>query len=256
VTGVSLGRRALAEFLGSAFLVAVIVGSGVAAQRLSPGDVGLQLFENAAVTGAGLIAIILAVGPVSGGHLNPVVSLADRWFGGLSTRDLGVYVIAQITGACTGCMLANLMYGLPAIDWSTKARSGGGLWLAEVIATLGLLLVVFGVARSRRNNLAPFAVGTYIAAAYWFTSSTSFANPAVTIGRMLSDSFAGIAPGSVPGFVAFQIVGATAAVVIVRVLYPEIGRTAGDVVVPHMVEGRSPDGSHLVRNQEDGNESR
>jgi glycerol uptake facilitator-like aquaporin len=211
---------------------------------------------NAAVTGAGLIAIILAVGPVSGGHLNPVVSLADRWFGGLSTGDLSVYVVAQITGACTGCVLANLMYGLPAIDWSTKVRSGGGLWLAEVIATLGLLLVVFGVARSRRNNLAPFAVGAYIAAAYWFTSSTSFANPAVTIGRMLSDSFTGIAPGSVPAFVAFQIVGAAMAVVIVRGLYPEIGRAARDVVVPHTIEGPSPDGRAVVPNLEDRNESR
>lgn len=228
-----LARRALAEFLGTMLLVAVVVGSGIAAQRLSPGDIGLQLFENAAATGAGLIAIILAVGSVSGAHLNPVVSLADRVFGGLSTRDLGAYVAAQVAGASAGCMLANLMYELPAVDWSTKTRSSGGLWLAEIVATAGLLLVVFGVVRSGRGSVAPFAVGAYITAAYFFTSSTSFANPAVTIGRMFSNTFAGIDPTDVPAFIAFQLVGAVIAVGLVRLLYPDIAHDLPDLIVAH-----------------------
>jgi glycerol uptake facilitator-like aquaporin len=229
----ALARRALAELVGTMLLVAVVVGSGIAAQRLSPGDVGLQLFENAAATAAGLVAIILAVGSVSGAHLNPVVSLADRVFGGISTRDLGAYVVAQITGAVAGCMLANLMYDLPAIDWSTKTRSGSGLWLGEIVATAGLLLVIFGVVRSGRRSAAPFAVGAYIGAAYFFTSSTSFANPAVTVGRMFSDTFAGIDPSDVPAFVAFQLIGGAVAVALVRLLYPGIRRDASELVVPH-----------------------
>lgn len=228
-----LARRALAEFLGTLLLVAVVVGSGIAAQRLSPGDVGLQLFENAAATAAGLVAIILAVGSVSGAHLNPVVSLADRVFGGLSTRDLGAYIAAQVAGACAGCMLANLMYELPAVDWSTKTRSSGGLWLGEIVATAGLLLVVFGVVRSGRGSVAPFAVGAYIGAAYFFTSSTSFANPAVTIGRMFSNTFAGIDPVDVPSFIAFQLVGAAIAVGLVRLLYPDITHDLPDLIVAH-----------------------
>lgn len=232
-----LPRRALAEFLGTMLLVAVVVGSGIAAQRLSPGDVGLQLFENAAATAAGLVAIILAVGSVSGAHLNPVVSLADRVFGGLSTRDLGAYIAAQVAGACAGCMLANLMYELPAVDWSTKTRSGGGLWLGEIVATAGLLLVVFGVVRSGRGSVAPFAVGAYIGAAYFFTSSTSFANPAVTIGRMFTNTFAGIDPVDVPSFIAFQLVGAAIAVGLVRLLYPDITHDLPDLIVAHHEDG-------------------
>jgi glycerol uptake facilitator-like aquaporin len=228
-----LRRRALAEFVGTAFLVAVVVGSGIAAQQLSPHDVGLQLFENAAATAAGLVAIILAVGPVSGAHLNPVISLADRIFGGLTTRALGVYVAAQVAGACSGCVVANLMFDRAAFEVSTKARSGGGMWLGEVVATLGLLLVVFGVVRSGRIASAPFAVGAYIGAAYWFTSSTSFANPAVTVARMLSDTFAGIAPRSTPAFVIAQLTGALVAVGLIRVLYPHIGDVADDLLVPH-----------------------
>jgi arsenate reductase len=228
-----LARRAFAEFVGTMLLVAVVVGSGIAAQRLSPGDVGLQLLENAAATAAGLIAIILAVGAVSGAHLNPVVSLADRVFGGISTRELGAYVAAQTAGAAVGCMVANLMYELPAVDWSTKTRTGGGLWLAEAVATAGLLLVIFGVVRSGRRSVAPFAVGAYIGAAYFFTSSTSFANPAVTIGRMLSNTFAGIDPASAPAFIAFQLVGAAVAVGVVRLLYPDITRDLPDLIVPH-----------------------
>jgi glycerol uptake facilitator-like aquaporin len=229
----TLPRRALAEAVGTMLLVAVVVGSGIAAQRLSPHDVGLQLFENAAATAAGLVAIILAVGPVSGAHLNPIVSLADRVFGGITTRELGVYTIAQVTGGVLGCVLANLMYELPAVDWSTKTRSGGHLWLAEAVATAGLLLVVFGVVRSGRGSAAPFAVGAYIGAAYFFTSSTSFANPAVTIGRMFSDTFAGIDPSSVPAFLVFQLVGAVIALALVRVLYPDIDRELPDLIVEH-----------------------
>jgi len=228
-----LSRKALAEFVGSAMLVAVVVGSGIAAQRLSPGDVGLQLLENAAATAAGLIAIILAVGPVSGAHLNPAVSIADRIFGGLSNGELGAYVTAQIGGGVAGCMLANAMYDLPAVDWSTRARSGGALWLSEVVATTGLLLVIFGVVRSGRASVAPFAVGAYIGAAYWFPSSTSFANPAVTIGRTLPDTFAGIDFASMPAFVACQMLGALVAVGLVHVLYPHIGDVADELVVPH-----------------------
>jgi len=230
---VALARRAFAEFLGTLFLVAVVVGSGIAAQRLSPDDVGLQLLENALATGAGLVAIILAVGPVSGAHLNPVVTLVDRYFGGVSSREVMAYVPAQVTGACVGAVIANLMYELPAIQLSTKTRSGSGRDLAEVVATTGLLLVIFGVARSGRTKLAPFAVGAYIAAAYWFTSSTSFANPAVTVGRMLTNTFAGIKPSSGVAFVAFQLVGGAVAVGLIRMLYPDIARGSAAIVVPH-----------------------
>jgi glycerol uptake facilitator-like aquaporin len=227
-----LGRRFAAEFVGTAMLVAVVVGSGIAAQRLSPGDVGLQLLENTAATAAGLIAIILAVGSVSGAHLNPVVSVADALFGGLERRALPAYIAAQIGGGIAGAVLANLMFSSPAVEWSTKTRSGGGLWLGEVVATAGLLLVIFGVVRSGRGAAAPFAVGAYIGAAYWFTSSTSFANPAVAIARSFSDSFAGIAPRSMPAFVAFEIVGAAIGIALVWYLYPDIGSSADEVVVP------------------------
>ena len=238
LTPAPLPRKALAEFVGTAMLVAVVVGSGIAAQRLSPGDIGIELLENAAATAAGLIAIILAVGPVSGAHLNPAVSVADRIFGGMSNRELGVYVVAQIGGGVAGCVLANAMFNLPAVDWSTKTRSSGALWLSEVVATTGLLLVIFGVVRSGRATVAPFAVGAYIGAAYWFTSSTSFANPAVTIGRTLSNTFAGIDPASMPAFVACQLLGALIAVGLVRVLYPQIAEVADELVVPH---GHEPD---------------
>jgi glycerol uptake facilitator-like aquaporin len=227
-----LGRRFVAELVGTAMLVAVVVGSGIAAQRLSPGDAGLQLFENAAATATGLIAIILAVGSVSGAHLNPVVSVADTIFGGLERRALLVYIPAQIAGGIAGAILANLMFSSPAVEWSTKTRSGGGLWLAEVVATAGLLLVIFGVVRSGRSSAAPFAVGAYIGSAYWFTSSTSFANPAVAIARTFSNTFAGIAPRSMPAFVAFEIVGAAVGIALVWYLYPGIRESADDVVLP------------------------
>ncbi|MBV9040217.1 MAG: aquaporin family protein [Acidimicrobiia bacterium] len=232
----ALPRRALAEFCGTAFLVAVVVGSGIAAQRLSPNDAGLELFENAAATAAGLVALILAFGPVSGAHFNPVVSLADSLFGGLPARDLPVYLGAQVTGAIGGAVVANLMFELDAVHWSTKTRSSGGLWLGEVVATIGLLMVIFGVVRSGRTNAAPFAVGAYIGGAYFFTSSTSFANPAVSIGRMFTNTFAGIKPSSVPAFVAFELVGAALAVVLIKALYPDVGDVAGEVVVPREPE--------------------
>ena len=210
-----------------------MVGSGIAAQRLSPGNLGLQLLENAAATAGALAALILALGPVSGAHLNPVVTLADRVFGGLGTTDLAGYVAAQVAGAGVGAVLANLMFQLSAVEWSTRTRSSGALWLGEVVATFGLVLVVFSVARSGRSSAAPFAVAAYIGGAYFFTSSTSFANPAVTIGRTLSNSFAGIRPSSAPAFVVAQLVGAGIAVAAVRVLYPDVAVAAPGVVVPH-----------------------
>lgn len=215
-----LVRRGVAELVGTAFLVAVVVGSGIAAERLSA-DVGLRLFENAAATALGLAALILAFGPVSGAHLNPVVSLVDRLLGGLTNREVAVYVAAQLSGGAVGSVVANLMYSLPAAEWSSTGRSGGGLWLAELVATGGLVLVVFGVTRSDQRSAAAFAVGGYIGAACFFTASTSFANPAVTVARSLTDTFTGIAPGSVPAFVAAQVAGAGAAFALVRFLHPD-----------------------------------
>ena len=223
-------RRASAEAVGAALLVAIVIGSWIAAQRLSPGDTGLQLLENSTATGAGLVALILALGAVSGAHFNPVVTVADRMLGGTSTRDAGIYVVAQVVGACIGAVVANLMFGLSAINLSTHTRSGGDIWLGEFVATFGLLLVILGVVRSGRSSVAPYAVGGYIAAAYWFTSSTSFANPAVTIARTLSDTFAGIRPSSVPMFVVLEIAGALVAVVLARYWHPTL-HTA-DLVEP------------------------
>jgi glycerol uptake facilitator-like aquaporin len=228
-------RRLFGEFLGTALLVTAVTGSGIAASRLSPNDLGLQLLENAAATAAALTAIILAIGPVSGAHLNPVVTLANRFFGGLSNGEAAAYIAAQVSGGAAGAVIANLMFSTPAVELSTKVRSSGGLWLAEVVATFGLLLIIFGIARSHRASAAPFAVGAYIGGAYFFTASTSFANPAVTAARMLSNTFAGIAPSSVPGFVLAQLGGAALAVLSIRVLYPNVGKFAPDVVVPHEV---------------------
>jgi len=230
MTDRDLLRRVTAEAVGTAMLVAIVVGSGIAAQRLSPSDVGLQLLENSTATGAGLVALILALGTVSGAHFNPVVTLADRWLGGTTTRDAGLYVVAQVAGACVGAIVANVMFGLSAVEVSTHTRTGGDLWLGEFVATLGLLLVILGVVRSGRSSVAPYAVGGYIAAAYWFTSSTSFANPAVTIGRTLSNTFAGIRPSSAPMFIVMQIIGALVAVVLARFWHPTL-KTA-DLVLP------------------------
>src|SRR3954449_7991278 len=201
-------RRLLAEFLGSAFLAALVIGSGIAAQQLSE-DAGLQLLENAAATAAGLFAIILMFGPVSGGHFNPVVSLVDAAFG---RRDALAYIPAQVAGGITGAVVANAMFALSAISISTRHRASRAHLFAEVIATLGLILVIFALARTRRGSITPAAVGAYIGAAYFFTSSTSFANPAISVGRMFSDTFAGIAPASVPAFIVAQLVGGALAV--------------------------------------------
>jgi len=228
-----LARKALAELIGTALLVAGVVGSGIAASRLSPGDVGLQLLENTAATVGVLVAVILALGPVSGAHLNPVVTLADRWFGGLTTREVLAYLPAQVAGACLGSVVANIMFDSAAIEFSTKHRASGAHLVAEIVATYGLLLVIFGVVRSGRSTATPFAVGAYIGGAYFFTSSTSFANPAVTIGRTLSNTFAGIAPTAAPGFILAQALGAALAVACVTVLYPNSRDAADDVVRPH-----------------------
>jgi arsenate reductase len=229
-----LARRLLAEYLGSAFLAAVVIGSGIAAGQLSPDDTGLALLENAAATAAGLFAIILMFGPVSGGHFNPVVSLVDAHFGGLSRRDALAYIPAQTAGCVTGAITANAMFALSAISISTHHRASPAHLLAEVIATLGLLLVIFSLARTGREASAPAAVGAYIGAAYWFTSSTSFANPAITVGRMFSNTFAGITPASVPGFVVAQLAGGLVAIATIRTLYPDVTPAdAADVVVPH-----------------------
>jgi glycerol uptake facilitator-like aquaporin len=216
-----LGRRLLAEFLGTGLLVAAVIGSGIAATRLSPGDPGLELLENTVATVGALVALILALGPVSGGHFNPVVTLVDRAFGGMATGDVAGYLIAQISGALAGALLANAMFAVPTFEASTRARSSGPLWLAEVVATFGLVLVIFGAVRSGRAAVAPFAVGAYLGGAYFFTSSTSFANPAVTIGRTISDTFAGIRPSSAPAFVFMQLVGGALAAGTIAVLYPE-----------------------------------
>ena len=202
---VALWRRLLAELLGSAFLAAVVIGSGIAAQQLSPHNVGLELFENAAATATGLFAIILMFGPISGGHFNPVVSLVDAAFGGMSWRDSAAYSLTQITGCIGGAVVANVMFSHAAVAISTRHRASGGHFVSEIVATLGLLLVIFGLARSNRSHVAPAVVGAYIGSAYFFTSSTSFANPAITVGRMFSDTFAGIAPASVPSFIVAQV---------------------------------------------------
>jgi glycerol uptake facilitator-like aquaporin len=228
-----LARRASAEAIGTAFLAAIVVGSGIAAQRLSPDDVGLQLLENSIATGAGLIALILALGNVSGAHFNPVVTLADRLLGGMTSATALCYVVAQLGGACVGAIVANVMFGLPAIEVSTHARSTGPLWFSEFVATFGLLIVILGVVRSGRREAAAYAVGGYIAAAYWFTSSTSFANPAVTIGRTLTNTFAGIKPSSAPMFILMQVAGAVAAIALGRFWYPNL--RGDNVVVPHEV---------------------
>lgn len=228
---VTLGRKVTAEAVGTAFLVAAVVGSGIAAQRLSPDQVGLQLLENSTATAAVLVALILALGALSGAHFNPLVTLADLILGRTTGREAAAYVPAQIVGAMVGAVAANVMFDLDPITVSTQTRSGGGLWLGEAIAAFGLLLVILGVVRSGRGDAAPYAVAGYIAAAYWFTSSTSFANPAVTIGRTLTDTFSGIAPSSAPAFIAFQFFGAGLAIALARFLHPD--EPPVDLLVPH-----------------------
>lgn len=235
-----LWRRAIAELLGTSLLVTIVVGSGIAAQQLSPGDVGLQLLQNSTATALGLTVLILVLGPVSGAHFNPAVSLADWLLGrrsgsGLTLPELGTYVLAQTLGAISGSVAANAMFEV-GTSISAKDRATPGHLLGEVIATAGLILLVFALAATKRGVLAAPAVGAYIGAAYWFTSSTSFANPAVTVGRIFSDTFAGIAPASVPGFVVAQLVGAAAGLGLLLILFPSADRTADDVVLPRSSE--------------------
>ena len=214
-----LVRRVAAEGVGTAFLVTAVIGSGIAASRLSPGDVGLQLLENSLITGAALVALILALQPVSAAF-NPVVSFVEAGLGLIRWADAGVLAIAQILGGVVGAVVANLMFDLSAVSIAGNDRSGGGLWLGEVVATLGLIMVIFCCVRSGRTSTIAYAVGGYITAAYWFTSSTSFANPAVTVSRMFSDTFAGISPASVPMFVLMQCIGAALGLGLIRLLYP------------------------------------
>nr|WP_296069150.1 MIP/aquaporin family protein [uncultured Actinoplanes sp.] len=240
---IALPRRLHAEFAGTALLVTAVVGSGVMAGTLSPNDVGLQLLENAVATAFALGTLILTFGPVSGAHFNPAVSAADWFLGrrhrtGLTLREVAGYTAAQITGAIGGAILANVMFGLDAVAFSEKDRSAGHIWLGEVVATAGLILLIFALARSGRAAIAPGAVGAYIGAAYWFTSSTSFANPAVTIGRAFTDTFAGIAPASLPGFVIAQLAGLIAGVGLLLALYPTAGASADEVLVEHRRQTR------------------
>lgn len=232
-----LSRRLFAEFLGTGLLVAVVVGSGIAAQRLSPHDVGVQLLENSTATVFGLAVLILMLGPVSGAHFNPVVSLADWFLGrgnraGLSLTDVVGYTLAQVGGGIGGALLANAMFDVRD-GLATTHRASGGHLIGELVATAGLIVLIFALARTHRGVLSAPAVGAYVGAAYWFTSSTSFANPAVTIGRIFSDTFAGIAPASVGGFIAMQLLGAAIGAGCVLALYPDAGRSADDVVLPH-----------------------
>jgi glycerol uptake facilitator-like aquaporin len=246
-------RRLAAEFVGSALLAAVVIGSGIAAQQLSPGQTGLQLFENAAATAAGLFALILMVGPVSGAHFNPVVSFVDSAFGGLKWRHAAAYLPAQVAGCICGAILANAMFALAAVSISTKHRATGPHFLSEVVATAGLLLVIFALARTGRAHMAAAAVGAYIGGAYFFTSSTSFANPAITVGRMFSNTFAGIAPSSVPDFVAAQVTGGLVGLGLIRLFYPDVSPAeAASVVVPHpgSAQSDSADGHAASRDAE------
>ena len=231
---IAMWRRLLAEFLGSVLLAAIVIGSGIAAQTYSPGAIGLELFQNAAATAAGLFAIILMFGPISGAHFNPVVSFVDAGFGGISWRHAVAYLPAQVAGCVSGAVLANVMFSLPAVSISTHHRATPQHFLSEVVATAGLLLVIFALARTGRSATAPAAVGAYIGAAYFFTSSTSFANPAIAIGRMFSNMFAGIAPSSVPTFIAAEVIGGLVGFGVIKALYPGVTHAdAARVVLPH-----------------------
>jgi glycerol uptake facilitator-like aquaporin len=236
----AVARRALAEFVGTAFLVAAVVGSGIAAARLSPGDIGLQLLENSVVTGGALVALILALQPVSAAF-NPVVTLVERALGAVTSGDAAALIVAQVAGGILGSVVANLMFGLSAVTVSSHHRSAGGIWLGEVVATIGLLVVIFGTVRSGRGDRVAYAVGGYILAAYWFTSSTSFANPAVTVARMFSDTFAGIAPASVAMFVLMQLVGGLLGYALIRGLYPDAAALAAEVATNDPAVERSHD---------------
>jgi len=241
VNDVVAWRRVTGEFLGTLFLGALVIGSGIAAQRLSPGNPGLELLENAAATGAGLYAVIVMIGPVSGAHLNPVVSLVDAAFGGIRWRMVCAYIPAQVTGCFVGAVIANMMFGDGAVALSSQSRASVGHFLSEIVATLGLLLVIFSLARIGQSRRAPSAIGAYIGAAYFFTSSTSFANPAITIGRMFSNTFSGIAPTSVPSYVRAQLIGGLLAVGVIKALFTTITRDqAANIIAPHELTKGAP----------------
>jgi|ERR1043165_6212442 glycerol uptake facilitator-like aquaporin len=227
-----LARRLAAEAVGTCFLLAAVVGSGIMGERLSGGNAAVALLANTLATGAALVALILTFGPVSGAHFNPAVTLCDASQGGLSWREVPAYVAAQAFGALAGVAAAHLMFGLPLFNASRHARSGGAQLFSEFVATAGLLSVIWGCARTR-SAAVPFAVGAYITAAYWFTASTSFANPAVTLARSLSDTFAGIRPADAPGFIVAQLLGAAAATALLRWLVPTLPEEAKAVIVPH-----------------------
>ena len=226
-----LTQRVVAEGVGTAFLVAAVIGSGIAASRLSPGDIGLQLLENSLATGVVLTALIVALQPVSAAF-NPVVTLVERALGVLTSKEAALLIAAQLAGATVGAVAANLMFGLPPVTLATQTRGGPGVWLAEVIATLGLVLIIFGAGRAGRTGQVGYLVGAYITGAYWFTSSTSFANPAVTAARTLSDTFAGIVPTSAPLFVLMQLLGGAAALALIKALYPQPAVVAADLTAP------------------------
>lgn len=229
----TLSRRITAEGIGTALLVGTVVGSGIMAERLSGGNVAIALLANTSATAGALVALIFTFGPISGAHFNPAVTICDAWQKGISWRDATAYIPAQVVGGCGGAIVANLMFGLPAVLLSTKVRSGPEQWLGEFVATFGLLSVIWGCSRQNRAQVVPFAVAAYITAGYWFTSSTSFANPAVTIARALSDSFAGIRPADVPGFILVQLAGAIAATILFAWLVPISKSDAEAVVMPH-----------------------
>ncbi len=231
-TTVSLGRRLTAEAVGTSLLLSTVVGSGIMGERLAGGNIAIALLANTIATGAGLVALILAFGPISGAHFNPAVTLADAWQGGMRWTDVPGYVLAQVAGALCGVVIAHVMFGEAPFTASTHVRAGAGQLFSEVVATFGLLSVIWACAR-RRPTAAPFAVGAYITAAYWFTASTSFANPAVTVARALTSSFSGIRPVDAPGFIGAQLVGAAAATALFRWLLPISPAVAEAVVLPH-----------------------
>jgi glycerol uptake facilitator-like aquaporin len=233
----NLPRRATAEAVGTTMLLATVVGSGIMGERLSQGNVAVALLANTVATGAALVALILAFGPISGAHFNPAVTLADASQGGLPWREVPLYILAQVVGAFAGVAAADVMFELPVFFASQKARHGGAQLFSEFVATFGLLSVIWGCVRLRQKAVVPFAVAAYITAAYWFTASTSFANPAVTLARSASDTFAGIRPADVPGFVVAQMLGAAAATLLFRWLVPSLPERAEEVVVPHASEG-------------------
>ncbi len=228
----SLARRATAEAVGTAFLLAAVVGSGIMGERLAGGNVAIALLANTLATGAALVALILTFGGISGAHFNPAVSLADAWQGGLAWRHVPAYICAQVLGAFAGVASAHLMFGLPLFSASRHVRAGGAQIFSEFVATFGLLLVIWGCVRFRSQPV-PFAVAAYITAAYWFTASTSFANPAVTLARSLSDTFVGIRPRDTPGFIMAQLAGAVAATILFRWLVPLSAKNAASVILPH-----------------------